>query len=143
MTEAAPLETLFDVTRGTDLSLPGELAAVYGDLRFPAHPGRPHVFGNVVATLDGVVSLGIPGKAGGREISGDDPHDRLVIGLLRAVADVVIVGAGTFRASARRRWTAQAAYPTLDGAFAELRANLGKTESPLNVVVTRSGDLDL
>jgi len=143
MSPLDPLESLFDDSRGSDLPLPPELSRLYGCFRFPAFDRRPHVFGNVVATLDGVVSLGIPGKAGGREISGDDPHDRLVMGLLRAVADVVIVGAGTFRASARRRWTAQAAYPTLGGAFAELRANLGKTESPLNVVVTRSGDLDL
>src|SRR5215208_3029053 len=144
MTEAAPLETLFDVTRGTDLSLPGELAAVYGDLRFPAHPGRPHVFGNFVATLDGVVSLGVPGKAGGGEISGFNPHDRMVMGLLRAVADAVVIGAGTFRASSPDHlWTADYIYPPLADAYRELRAALGKSEPPLNVIVSGSGDVDL
>jgi riboflavin biosynthesis pyrimidine reductase len=143
MSALAPLEPLFDATQGVDLSLPGELADLYGGLRFPAHPGRPHVVGNFVSTLDGVVSLAIPGKAGGREISGNNPHDRLVMGLLRAVADVVIVGAGTFRVSSSRRWTADAAYPPLAAAYASLRAGLGKAAPPLNVVVTGGGDLDL
>lgn len=143
MTALAPLVTLFDITRGTDLPLPGELADLYGGLRFPAHPDRPHVVGNFVSTLDGVVSLGIPGKASGREISGNDPHDRLVMGLLRAAADAVIVGAGTFRASAKRRWTAEAAYPPLADAFGSLRTDLGRPDPPLNVVVTAGGDLAL
>jgi riboflavin biosynthesis pyrimidine reductase len=144
MTEPAPLETLFDVTRGTDLPLPEELTAVYGDLRFPAHPGRPHVFGNFVATLDGVVSLGVPGKAGGGEISGFNPHDRMVMGLLRAVADAVVIGAGTLHtASPDHRWTADYVYPPLADAYQSLRASLGKPDPPLNVVVSASGELDL
>lgn len=143
MTALAPLETLFDIAQGTDLTLPGELAAVYGGLRFPAHPKRPHVVANFVETLDGVVSLGLPGKAGGGEISGFNPHDRLVMGLLRAIADAVVVGAGTFRASAKRRWTAEAAYPPLADAYRSLRTTLGKPDPPLNVVVSASGDLDL
>jgi riboflavin biosynthesis pyrimidine reductase len=143
MTALAPLETLLDATDGCDLPLPPELAHLYGRLRFPGLPQRPHVVGNFVATLDGVVSLGIPDKAGGREISGDNPHDRMVMGLLRAVADVVIVGAGTFQASSSRRWTADAAYPPLAAAYALLRTSLGKAIPPLNVVVTAGGDLDL
>src|SRR5262249_50331900 len=43
MTALAPLETLFDDAQGTDLSLPVELADLYGRLRLPPHPGRPHV----------------------------------------------------------------------------------------------------
>lgn len=49
---------------------------------------------NFVTTLDGVVSLGIPGKAGGGPISGENVHDRLLMGLLRVVSDAIIVGAG-------------------------------------------------
>ena len=67
----------------------------------PRHATRPHVIGNFVTSLDGVVSLGIPGKAGGGEISGFNPHDRMVMGVLRAAADAVVVGAGTLRASSR------------------------------------------
>lgn len=143
MTALAPLETLLDATAGCELPLPPELARLYGRLRLPTRPHRPHVVANFVSTLDGVVSLAIPGKAGGREISGDNPHDRLVMGLLRAAADAVVVGAGTFRASSKRRWTADAAYPPLADAFSALRTNLGKREPALNVVVTGGGDLDL
>jgi riboflavin biosynthesis pyrimidine reductase len=143
MTALSPLDTFVDAADGEALPLPPALSRLYGSLRFPACAGRAHVFGNVVSSLDGVVSLGVPGRASGRAISGDNPHDRLVMGLLRAVADVVIVGSGTFRASSRRRWTAEAALPDLADAFAELRANLAKTGPPLNVVVTRSGNLDL
>jgi riboflavin biosynthesis pyrimidine reductase len=144
VTAPAPLQTLFDATQGTDLPLPGELADLYGGLRLPAHPGRPHVVANFVATLDGVVSLGLPGQAGGGEISGFDPRDRLVMGLLRAVADAVVVGAGTLRAaSPDHRWTADYIYPPLAAAYRSLRARLGKAGPPLNVVVSASGELDL
>jgi riboflavin biosynthesis pyrimidine reductase len=138
-----PLEGLFDAVSGTEVPLPSELAVLYGRLRFPTHADRPHVVGNFVTTLDGVVSLGIPGRAGGKEISGADPHDRMVMGLLRAAADVVVVGAGTFRESSSRRWTADAAYPPLADAYRSLRRGLGKPDPPLNVVVTARGDLDL
>jgi riboflavin biosynthesis pyrimidine reductase len=143
MSDFPPLESCFDATLGSDLPLPPALAERYGRLALPTHPDRPHVVGNVVSTLDGVVSLALPGKAGGREISGDNPHDRLVMGLLRAVADAVIVGAGTFRESSSRRWTADAAYPPLADAYAELRRRLGKPDPPVNVVVTARGDVDL
>jgi riboflavin biosynthesis pyrimidine reductase len=144
MTALPPLETLVDNARGTDLPFPKELADLYGNLRFPAHPGRPHVFGNFVETLDGVVSLGLPGQAGGGEISGFNRHDRMVMGVLRAVADAVIVGAGTLRAaSPNHRWTADYVFPSLADAYRSLRSTLGKPEPPLNVVVSASGDLDL
>jgi riboflavin biosynthesis pyrimidine reductase len=143
MTALSPLDTFVDAAVGEAMPLPPALSRLYGSLRFPAYAGRAHVFGNVVSSLDGVVSLGIPGQASGRAISGDNSHDRLVMGLLRAVADVIVVGSGTFHASSRRRWTAEAALPDLADTFAELLANLGKSGPPLNVVVTRSGNLDL
>lgn len=52
----------------------------------------PRVRVNFVASLDGAVTL--EGRSGG--LGGDD--DRLVMGVLRAMADVVVVGAGTVRA---------------------------------------------
>jgi len=140
----APLQDLFDATTGDELPLPCALANLYGRLRTPRHPGRPHVIGNFVSTLDGVVSLGIPGKAGGGEISGFNPHDRMVMGVLRAAADAVVIGAGTLRASsADHEWTAEYIYPRLADAYRELRTALGKPEPPLNVVVTGGGDIDL
>ena len=144
MSALAPLQDLFDATTGDDVALPHALASLYGRLRMPRHAERPHVIGNFVTSLDGVVSLGIPGKAGGGEISGFNPHDRMVMGLLRATADAVVIGAGTLRASSPDHvWTAEYIYPPLADAYRELRAALGKPEPPLNVVVTGSGDIDL
>ena len=66
------------------------------------------------------------------------------MGLLRAAADAVVIGAGTLRASSPDHvWTADYIYPPLADAYRELRAALGKSEPPLNVVVTGSGDIDL
>ena len=144
MSALAPLQDLFDATTGEDVALPCALAELYGRLRLPRHTARPHVIGNFVTSLDGVVSLGIPGKAGGGEISGFNPHDRMVMGVLRAAADVVVMGAGTLRASSPDHvWTAEYIYPPMADAYGELRAALGKPEPPLNVVVTGSGDIDL
>jgi riboflavin biosynthesis pyrimidine reductase len=143
MSTLTPLEALYDASQGTDLPLPSELATLYGPLRFPPHSGRPYVIGNFVTTLDGVVSLQSPGHEGGGAISGSDPHDQMVMGLLRAVADVVIVGAGTVRAADRRHlWTAGYICPSLAGVYDRLRTALGKAEPPLNVIVTARGDLD-
>src|SRR5207302_7985344 len=64
------------------------------------------------------------------------------MGILRSVADAVIVGAGTLRSVPRHVWTADYIYPELSGEFAELRRALGKEEQPLNVIVTGSGELD-
>ena len=143
MSDLTALEGLYEALPGPDLPLPAELASLYGTLRFPPHAGRAYVIGNFVTTLDGVVSLNIPGKSGGGEISGFNRHDRMVMGILRAVADAVVVGAGTLRAVPRHLWTAQHIYPPLAAAYGRFRAALGKTTPPLNVVVTGSGDLDL
>ena len=138
-----PLEALYDARQGADLPLPPALASLYGRLQFLAHPGRPSVIGNFVTTLDGVVSLNVPGQSGGGPISGFNPHDRMVMGVLRAVADAVIVGAGTLRAAPQHVWTAEYVYPPLADAYGQLRAALGKSEPPLNVIVTASGAIDL
>ena len=110
-----PLETLYGREKDTeskDLPLPPDLLTLYGRLQFPPHPHQPYIIGNFVTTLDGVVSLSIPGHAGGGDISGFNQHDHLVMGLLRALADAVIVGAGTLRAvSPHHRWTAEYIYP--------------------------------
>ena len=143
MSALAPLESLYELDRGTELPLPPELATLYGHLRLPLHPGRPYVVGNFVTTLDGVVSLNEPGQAGGGEISGFNPHDRLVMGLLRAAADAVIVGAGTLRAVPTHLWTAPYIYPALAGAYQAVRTMQGKSDPPLNVIVTARGEITL
>jgi riboflavin biosynthesis pyrimidine reductase len=65
------------------------------------------------------------------------------MGLLRAVADAVIVGAGAQRAaSPHHLWTAESIDPVRAESYQALRARLGKPQSPLNVVVTGRGEID-
>lgn len=138
-----PLESLFDAQRGTGLPLPPELAAIYGQLRFPLQPERSYVFANFVTSLDGVVSLEAPGRAGGGDISGNNKHDHMVMGILRAVAGAIIVGAGTLRKSPDHVWTAGHIYPPFATFYQQFRHNLGKTTPPLNVIVTLGGNVNL
>jgi riboflavin biosynthesis pyrimidine reductase len=137
-----PFETLYDASRGAEVPLPPELARIYGSLRFPVPTGGPYVIGNLVTSLDGVVSLGIPGQASGKEISGFNTHDRVLMGILRAAADAVVSGAGTLRASPGHVLTPGHAYPSLAEPYRQLRAAMGKPPIPLNVVVSGSGELD-
>lgn len=143
MNTLAPLESLFDITYGRELPLPPDLSSLYGRLAFPPHRGRAYVIGNFVTTLDGVVALNAPGHSSGGDISGFNQQDRMVMGLLRAIADVVIVGAGTLRVEPNHRWTAEYIYPSLAEAYSLLRTSLGKSTYPLNVIVTASGAVNL
>ena len=142
MTSLTPLESLLDRIDGDDIPLPPGLATLYGPLRFPLRKGRPYVIGNFVTTMDGVASLSAPGLAGGGPISGSNPHDRMVMGLLRSVADAVIVGAGTLRSVPNHLWTAEYIFPPLSDSYRQLRVALGKKASPLNVIVTARGEID-
>lgn len=142
MTDLVPFQSLLDPDRGIALPLPPALSTIYGALRFPLREGRPHVVGNFVATLDGVASLGDPRLLGGGPISGGNPHDRMLMGLLRSVADAVIVGAGTLRSVPRHLWSADYIFPPLSDSYRQLRDALGKSEPPLNVVVTARGEID-
>jgi riboflavin biosynthesis pyrimidine reductase len=143
MTDLTPLEPLFEADSGSSLPLPPDLVTLYGRFHLPARPNRPYVISNFVTTLDGVVALDESGHTGGGDISGFSQQDRMVMGLLRAVADCVVVGAGTLRSVPRHRWTAQYIYPSLADAYQQLRASLGKAAPPLNVIVTARGEIDL
>ena len=135
------LATLLDRAAGDVLPLPGELTRRYGGpLRMT--PGRPHVYANFVSTLDGIVSYDEPGVEAARHVSGGHSDDRFVLALLRAVADAVIVGAGTLRKEPDSIWTAASVVPELSAEFAELRRRLGRPPDPATIVVTRSGAVD-
>lgn len=124
--------------------LPPELARRFpGELTIGLSPERPTIVANFVSTLDGVVALG-PGEpdAGGGEISGFSDADRFMMALLRAVADVVVIGAGTIRAGKRHVWTAAHVQPALTDAFATWRSELGLSPQPTTIVVTSSGNID-
>ena len=141
VTERSPLELLYDGAGGEPLPLPPELARLYGQLRLPEVRRRPYVISNFVQSLDGVAALGISGTSGG-QISGSNPRDRFVMGLLRATADAVVVGAGTARSVPGHLWTSDYIFPGLADEYAELRRRLGRAELPVNVIVTARGDVD-
>lgn len=101
------------------------------------------VYANFVSSIDGIVALEGGAAASGGIISGRDETDRFVMGLLRAFADAVLVGAGTVRAEGRRAlWTPEYIFPAATEAFAALRQSLKRQKTPRLVVVTARGDLD-
>src|SRR5512146_412004 len=130
-----PLVPLFDEAPGEVLPLPPELHDLHGPFRMSSRPDRPHVLTNFVASSDGTVAVDPP-HGSGAGISGGNAHDRAVMGLLRAVADAVIIGGGNLRAEGDHVWTAERICPELAPAYAALRAALGKSPAPLQVVVT-------
>ena len=126
-------------------SLPASLRNSYGDeLRIPLHSGRPTVVANFVSTLDGVVAFEADGSSGGGDVSGFFDPDRFVMGLLRAMADAVLVGAGTVRAAPTHEWTARRVHPASAAAYATWWTRMGiATPQPTTLVATASGALDL
>jgi riboflavin biosynthesis pyrimidine reductase len=111
------------------------LAELYdGSLGFPA----TCLYANFVSSLDGVVAgAGIPPGT----ISLRSEADRFVMGLLRASAGAVLIGAGTLRPDPGHRWTAEKIYPQAAAEFSSLRASLGLPAEPPLAVVTASGRL--
>jgi riboflavin biosynthesis pyrimidine reductase len=139
----SPLETLFETKHGRALRLTPNLTRLYGNFRMPQARSRQYVFSNFVSTLDGVVSLQSRGHAGGGDISGFSIQDRMVMGLLRAIADVVIVGSGTLEADPQQVWTPEGICPELTDDYRPLSVALRKRAAPLNVIVSGSGRIDL
>ena len=142
------VRTIIDRDQGyEDSALPQRLRELYdGDLHFPATPAqRPFVIANFVSTLDGVVSYKIKGHAGGSSISGSDPADRFIMGLLRASADAVMVGARTVHdVNPKGLWIPEYTYPDAKHLYTEYRVEvLHKPEFPLVVIVSGSGRLEL
>jgi riboflavin biosynthesis pyrimidine reductase len=90
---------------------------------------RPFVRCNMISTLDGAITInGRSGLLGG-------PADRCVFQVLRSLADVILVGAGTARAEGYGP-------VTLDAQLRGKRAARGQSEVPPIAVVTGSGSLD-
>lgn len=143
MTNLSPLQTLYDSTWNEKLPLPRAIEHLYGELMFPAVAGRPYVISNFVSTIDGVVTLGIPGMAEGDAISGKCVHDHAVMGILRTVADAIVIGATNLAASPNHIWTAGRVFPSLADDYSELRRRMGKEEVPLNVIVTSKGKINI
>lgn len=106
---------------------PGALDLLAGLYGYPA-AGRPWVRANMVSSADGAAWL--DNRASG--LSG--AADRTVFAMLRSLADVILVGAGTARTERYQ--------PVRDGeVWPQLRA--GRAPTPPIAVVSRALDLDL
>lgn len=124
-----PLQVLVEESAGDPLGMPPQLAQLYGtDLRVRSDL----LYANMICSLDGVVALAGPMEV----LRGHCSSDRLVMGLLRAAAEAVVIGAGTLRASGRHRWTAEFIDPERKQLYA------GWARHPVLAVVSASGELD-
>ncbi|HWW54567.1 MAG TPA: pyrimidine reductase family protein [Acidimicrobiales bacterium] len=95
----------------------------------PRLPGLPAVRANMIASLDGAASSGgLSGALGG-------PPDKVVFHALRALADVILIGAGTMRAEKYRP-------ARLDDETRRRRASRGLSPVPPIAVLTTSCRFD-
>jgi 5-amino-6-(5-phosphoribosylamino)uracil reductase len=111
---------------------PGEVedvAALVASEARPPHADRPWLLVNMVASLDGGVT--VDGRSGG--LAGK--ADKELFGALRQIADVVLAGAGTARAE-------DYGPPKASEAVRALRRERGQADVPRLAVVTRRLDLD-
>jgi riboflavin biosynthesis pyrimidine reductase len=133
-----PFAVLLEETGLPPVELPAELARVHGgDIGF----ADSSVYANFVATLDGVVA--IPSVPRSNElVAGDNDADRFLMGVLRALADVVLIGAGVLRESPRSTWRAEQIYPPASDAYADLRAGLGLPPAPEIAILCGWGHVD-
>jgi riboflavin biosynthesis pyrimidine reductase len=96
---------------------------------------------NFVSTIDGIVSFGRAADDS-RAIGGGVAADRTLMAMLRAGAGVIVVGAGTLRATLNHQWTAEALLPERAEDLAALRAAGGLPMEPAPLlVVSGSGDI--
>ncbi|MFD7391083.1 pyrimidine reductase family protein [Streptomyces sp. NPDC059852] len=134
------MRRLFPVTDETTPSASGrsgsgrewslaELAAVYAYPDAGPGGGTPWLRGNMVSTLDGAA------QHEGRSQPISCAADMRIFGTLRALADVVVVGAETVRQEGYRPARARAE-------FAGARAAAGQAPAPAVAVISASLDLD-
>jgi riboflavin biosynthesis pyrimidine reductase len=133
------LELLWEQAGLPQSELPDELRAFYdGELGFE----EPRVYANFVETLDGIVAIPELDRSNAL-VADESDDDKYLMGMLRAFADVVLVGSGTLLASPKGRWRPAGVYPQAKSAFADLRARRGKAEQPAVAVVTTGASLDV
>lgn len=138
MSEVLRLERVLERPELPAFELPIRLAEAYGGTLGIA---TPSVFANFVASVDGTVAL--PGdRESGRIISLASRADRFVMGLLRAHADAILIGAGTYEKARRAQWTSAHICAEFAPDFAELRERLQLDPEPKLVIVSGSGSLE-
>jgi riboflavin biosynthesis pyrimidine reductase len=133
-----PLQVVIDDADGQAVDLPAELEEAYGG---PLRLAERTLYANFVQTVDGVVAIPSVERSNA-VIAAGSTSDRFLMGLLRATADVVLIGSGTLMGSPKALWRAEGAAPDYADAFAKLRLRLGKPAHAEVVVATGSGLVD-
>src|ERR671935_743239 len=112
-----PFDVIYETGGLPSQELPPQLGRLYGgDLGFKS----PRLYANFVSSLDGVVAIeGVDHSS--QRISGNSRPDRFVMGLLRACADAVLIGAATMRADPQAQWTPEFISPAHAKTFEEMR----------------------
>jgi riboflavin biosynthesis pyrimidine reductase len=138
VSELEPFDLLFEREGLATVELPEALRRAYaGDLGFR----EPCVYANFVSTVDGVVAIpSLPNSD--EEIAAGNKADHFLMGVLRAFADVVLIGAGVLRASPHGTWRPEKVFPAGAEAFAELRRRIGRPAVPEVAVLTGRGSID-
>lgn len=126
--DSVRLQVLHPVTEAANQAIDDPDAAVAAEDR-PGRPDRPWIYTNMVGSIDGASAIADTSGALG------DAGDAAVFRSLRAVADVILVGASTVRAENYRP-------PTISEANRERRHRRGQDHRPTIAVVTTSLDLD-
>ena len=139
----SPFQLLFDDEESLPASLPHEFREIYpGDWRIPAVAGRPYTYSNFGMSRDGRISFNEPGKEAAYHVTKGDPHDRWLMGLLRARADAIMCGDTTVRLETDHFWTAEFIFPPEAEAFADLRRSEGHRPIPQLVILSQDGNVD-
>jgi riboflavin biosynthesis pyrimidine reductase len=92
---------------------------------------------NFVSTIDGIVSYGL-GSGDSAAVGGGIAADRLLMAMLRAVAAVIVVGAGTVLVAGTHQWTPATLAPDRAADLAALRAAAGLPASPAPLLAVSS-----
>jgi riboflavin biosynthesis pyrimidine reductase len=133
-----PLQRLFEEDGLPAAELPSRIGELYGG---SFGLTEPCVYTNFVSTIDGVVAVPAVPRSNA-VIAGGSDGDRFVMGLLRAFADCVLIGAGTLAASPKGTWLAESVFPAGADEFAELRRARGRPPKPEIAIVTGHGSVD-
>ncbi|MDQ3671320.1 MAG: dihydrofolate reductase family protein [Actinomycetota bacterium] len=132
------LDLLFETEGLPGVELPDELERLYGgSLGFET----PRLYANFVSTIDGVVAISSVPESN-KVIAAGSEADRFLMGLLRAFADVILIGSGTLHGSPKGLWAPEGPYPATADALAELRRELELPPVPEVAILTRSGSIE-
>jgi riboflavin biosynthesis pyrimidine reductase len=133
---AVSLEPLVEHRGSPGVAFPAEVETSYGG---PFGLAPTIVYANFVQSIDGVAAIsGVPTSSA--TISGGAPADRLVMAILRSVADAVVIGSGTLREHAGP-WSAERAFPPGAAWFTAFRRARTLPVEPTLVVVSGSGNV--